>query len=142
MLDVALQRQQSGKGGGCGSVTKAIHLRGPTCRPTVSEPMKIICLILREVVKASACSGRQQTSFFEGERYFIITGPCFTDGHTCTNSGSKLQARKHSLITSTNHFDDQATYSEHLITIALPVNRAAKIGDQELCNAEGDQIMR
>ena len=39
-------------------------------------------------------------------------------------------------MTSTNHFDDQATCSEHLTTIALPEKRAAKTGDQALCKAE------
>lgn len=56
--------------------------------------------------------------------------------HTCTNSGSKLQARRHSLMTSTNHFDDHATCSEHLTTTALPEKRAASTGDQALCKAE------
>jgi hypothetical protein len=59
--------------------------------------------------------------------------------HTCTNSGSKLQTRKHSLMALMNHVDDQATYSEHLMTMALPAKSAAKMGDQELCNAEGGQ---
>jgi len=59
--------------------------------------------------------------------------------HTWTSSGSKLHARRHSLMTSTNQAVDQATCSEHLMTIALPANMAARIGDQALCNAEGDE---
>ncbi len=40
------------------------------------------------------------------------------------------------LITSMNHFDDQAMCSEHLTTIVLLEKRAANMVDQVLCKAK------
>jgi len=44
------------------------------------------------------------------------------------------------LMTSMNHFDDQATCSEHLTTIVLLEKRAANTVDQALCKAKRRQI--
>ena len=55
---------------------------------------------------------------------------------TCMSSGLNLQAFKHSLMAPTNHRVDQMTCSEHFNTMAFPANKAAMIGDHELCNAE------
>lgn len=111
-----------------------------TFRPTVSDPMKVMCFIRGDIVNASACSGQQQTSCRVKSLSQEVPG--FVHEITWTSSGECLQARRQSLMTSTNQVVDQPTFSEHLSTTPLPAKIDARMGDHALCRAENGISMR